>query len=204
MCASATGYYGSRGAEELDESSPRGDGFLAEVVEQWEAAAEPARTAGLRVVHLRQGLILAKHGGALQRMLLPFRLGFGGNVGERQAVVELGLPRRCGCRVPLRPRAAARGAGQRHRAADGNERRLHQGARTGAPPADDRAGARLRDQARVRGDGEDDAPRGTTRRSGEASPIGLCLRLSRSRLRSRAGALAFRLTAGCGSIWHQR
>ena len=82
VCASATGYYGSRGAEELDEGSPRGDGFLAEVVEQWEAAAEPARTAGLRVAHLRQGLILAKHGGALQRMLLPFKLGIGGNLGS--------------------------------------------------------------------------------------------------------------------------
>ncbi len=82
LCASATGYYGSRGAEELDESSPRGDGFLADVVEQWEAAAEPARAAGLRVVHLRQGFIVAKHGGALQRMLLPFKLGVGGKVGS--------------------------------------------------------------------------------------------------------------------------
>ncbi len=82
VCASATGYYGSRGAEELDESSPRGDGFLAEVVEQWEAAADPARAAGLRVVHLRQGIILTRHGGALQRMLLPFRLGVGGKLGS--------------------------------------------------------------------------------------------------------------------------
>ncbi len=82
LCASATGYYGNRGAEELDESAPRGEGFLAEVVEQWEAAAEPARAAGLRVVHLRQGMILAKNGGALQRMLLPFKLGVGGRVGS--------------------------------------------------------------------------------------------------------------------------
>ena len=82
VCASATGYYGSRGAEELDEGAPRGDGFLAEVVEQWEAAAEPARAAGLRVVHLRQGIILTKRGGALQRMLLPFKLGVGGKLGS--------------------------------------------------------------------------------------------------------------------------
>ncbi len=81
LCASATGYYGSRGAEELDESAPRGEGFLADVVEQWEAAAEPARAAGLRVVHLRQGIVLAKGGGALQRMLLPFKLGVGGKLG---------------------------------------------------------------------------------------------------------------------------
>jgi uncharacterized protein len=82
LCASATGYYGSRGPEELDESARPGEGFLAEVVEQWEAAAEPARAAGLRVVHLRQGFLLAKSGGPLQRMLLPFRLGVGGKVGD--------------------------------------------------------------------------------------------------------------------------
>ena len=81
VCASATGYYGNR-EDAVDESAPRGEGFLAEVVEQWEAAAEPARAAGLRVVHLRQGIILTKHGGALQRMLLPFKLGVGGKIGS--------------------------------------------------------------------------------------------------------------------------
>jgi hypothetical protein len=82
LCASAVGFYGSRGDEVVDESSPRGAGFLADVVEAWEAAAEPARAAGLRTVHLRQGIVLSKHGGALQRMLLPFRLGTGGRVGS--------------------------------------------------------------------------------------------------------------------------
>jgi len=82
VCASAIGFYGSSGDEIVDESSPRGAGFLAEVVEAWEAAAEPARAAGLRTVHLRQGIVLSKRGGALQRLLLPFRLGVGGRVGS--------------------------------------------------------------------------------------------------------------------------
>ena len=82
LCASAVGFYGSRGDGVVDESSPRGTGFLADVVEAWEAAAEPARTAGLRTVHLRHGIVLAKQGGALQRMLLPFKLGAGGRVGS--------------------------------------------------------------------------------------------------------------------------
>lgn len=82
LCASAIGFYGLRGDEVVDESSPRGTGFLADVVEAWEAAAEPARAAGLRTVHLRQGIVLSKHGGALHRMLLPFKFGAGGRVGS--------------------------------------------------------------------------------------------------------------------------
>lgn len=82
LCASAVGFYGSRGDGVADESSPRGTGFLADVVEAWEAAAEPARAAGLRTVHLRHGIVLSKQGGALQRMLLPFKLGAGGRVGS--------------------------------------------------------------------------------------------------------------------------
>ncbi len=82
VCASAVGFYGLRGDEVVDESSPRGEGFLADVVEAWEAAADPARAAGLRTVHLRQGIVLSRHGGALQRLLLPFKLGVGGRVGD--------------------------------------------------------------------------------------------------------------------------
>ena len=81
VCASAIGFYGDRGDELLTESATRGGGFLAEVVEAWEAAAEPAREAGIRVVSLRQGLVLSRQGGALGRLLLPFRLGLGGPVG---------------------------------------------------------------------------------------------------------------------------
>jgi len=82
LCASAIGYYGVRGDEALDEAASGGSGFLAGVVGAWEAAAAPAREAGLRTVHLRQGLVLSKRGGALARMLLPFRLGTGGRIGS--------------------------------------------------------------------------------------------------------------------------
>ena len=81
VCASAIGFYGDRGDDVLTETAARGDGFLADVVESWEAAAQPARNAGIRVVSLRQGLVLSRHGGALGRLLLPFRLGLGGPVG---------------------------------------------------------------------------------------------------------------------------
>lgn len=81
VCASAVGFYGVRDDEILTEESTPGSGFLADVVRAWEAAADPAREAGIRVVHLRQGTVLAKQGGALERMLLPFKLGVGGRVG---------------------------------------------------------------------------------------------------------------------------
>lgn len=82
VCASAIGFYGERGDALLTESAPSGNGFLAEVVRAWEAAADPARHAGIRVVSLRQGLVLSRRGGALARLLPPFRLGFGGPVGS--------------------------------------------------------------------------------------------------------------------------
>ena len=83
VTASAMGVYGyDRGDEELTEESARGTGFLAEVVEAWEAAADPAREAGSRVVHLRTTHVLSGRGGLLGRMLLPFRLGAGGKIGD--------------------------------------------------------------------------------------------------------------------------
>ncbi len=80
--ASAIGYYGDRGTEELTETSAVGSGFLPEVCQAWEAAAEPARRAGLRVAHLRLGVILSGQGGALAKMLFPFKMGVGGVVGS--------------------------------------------------------------------------------------------------------------------------
>lgn len=82
VSASAVGIYGDRGAELLDESSPAGDGFLAEVAEEWEQATRPASEAGIRVVNLRFGMILSPKGGALGTMLTPFKLGVGGVVGS--------------------------------------------------------------------------------------------------------------------------
>ena len=81
VCASATGYYGDRGDEILNERSGPGTGFLAEVCQAWEAAAEPARQRGIRVVHLRLGIVLARDGGALAKMRSTFRLGLGGRLG---------------------------------------------------------------------------------------------------------------------------
>jgi hypothetical protein len=82
ICASAVGFYGDRGDEEITESSARGKGFLADVCSAWEEAAEPARRKGIRVVHLRLGVVLAAKGGALPRMVAPFRFGLGGPVGN--------------------------------------------------------------------------------------------------------------------------
>jgi len=82
VSASAIGYYGSRGDEALTESSPPGDDFLADTCEEWEKAAELATSLGLRVVRLRIGIVLGRDGGALDKMLLPFRLGVGGRIGN--------------------------------------------------------------------------------------------------------------------------
>jgi uncharacterized protein len=82
VCASGVGYYGDRGDEVLTESSSPGSGFLAEVCKQWEAAADPAREAGLRVVHLRTGPVQDMAGGGLPKQALLFRLGLGGRLGS--------------------------------------------------------------------------------------------------------------------------
>ena len=88
VCASAVGFYGDRGSEWVDETSPSGRGFLAEVCVVWERACEPARAAGLRVVNLRLGLALDHAGGALPPMALQFRLGLGGRIGSGRQYVS--------------------------------------------------------------------------------------------------------------------
>jgi uncharacterized protein (TIGR01777 family) len=82
VCASAIGYYGSRGDEVMTEESGPGTGFLVEVCREWEAAAVPAAEKGVRVVWLRIGVVLSSRGGALTKMLFPFRMGVGGKVGS--------------------------------------------------------------------------------------------------------------------------
>jgi len=82
VCASAVGYYGNRGDEELTEEAGPGSDFLAEVCQAWEAEARRAEDHGVRVVMLRNGLVLGRGGGALQQMLIPFKLGLGGPVGS--------------------------------------------------------------------------------------------------------------------------
>jgi uncharacterized protein len=81
ISASAIGFYGPRGDESLDETSAPGTGFLADVCQEWEEAAAPARDAGIRTVHLRTGLVLSRAGGMLAQVLLPFKMGAGGVVG---------------------------------------------------------------------------------------------------------------------------
>lgn len=78
---SAVGYYGDRPDRTLTEASPAGDGFIPDLVQQWEAAAMPAEEAGIRVAVARTGLVLAAHGGALARMLPLIRFGLGGPLG---------------------------------------------------------------------------------------------------------------------------
>jgi len=82
VSASASGYYGARGDEALDETAAQGSGFLASVCGEWEAATSAARDAGIRVVHARIGVVLASGGGALAKMKMPFLLGVGGRIGD--------------------------------------------------------------------------------------------------------------------------
>lgn len=88
LCASATGIYGDRGDETLDEQSESGGGFLAGVCREWEMATEPAHRAGVRVVNLRFGPILARAGGMLEKMLTPFKMGLGGKIGSGKQYIS--------------------------------------------------------------------------------------------------------------------
>jgi uncharacterized protein len=82
VSASATGFYGNRGDEVLTEESPKGEGFLPEVCDEWEREAHKAEDFGARTTFLRTGVVLTKDGGALEKMLTPFKFGVGGTVGS--------------------------------------------------------------------------------------------------------------------------
>ena len=82
LSGSAIGFYGATGDERLDETSPAGTGFLADVCEQWESATRAAESAGVRTVHLRTGIVLSRKGGALKKQLPLFNLGLGGRFGN--------------------------------------------------------------------------------------------------------------------------
>jgi uncharacterized protein (TIGR01777 family) len=88
LCASATGIYGDRPEETLHEHSESGGGFLAGVCREWEKATEPAAKAGVRVVNLRFGPVLAPHGGMMEKMLTPFRMGLGGKIGSGKQYIS--------------------------------------------------------------------------------------------------------------------
>jgi uncharacterized protein (TIGR01777 family) len=82
VSASAVGFYGDTAGRPVDETGPKGSGFASDVAQAWEQAAEPARVAGIRVVHPRSGLVMARNGGAWARLLPLFRLGLGGHLGN--------------------------------------------------------------------------------------------------------------------------
>ncbi|ODS30722.1 MAG: Epimerase family protein [Candidatus Scalindua rubra] len=82
ICASAVGFYGDRGAEILNEDSSRGSGFLSDVCIGWEGATNTISNAGIRVVNVRFGMVLSNAGGALAKMLTPFKMGMGGKIGS--------------------------------------------------------------------------------------------------------------------------
>jgi len=82
VCSSAIGYYGDRGNEALNERSKPGSGFLSDVCREWEAATRPAAKAGIRTVQMRTGVVLSPEGGALAKMLMPFKMGVGGKIGN--------------------------------------------------------------------------------------------------------------------------
>ena len=88
VSASAVGFYGDRGDKCVDETSVSGEGFLADVCRQWEGAMASAVDAGVRVVNVRLGLVLSSAGGALKKMLLPFRMGLGGVIGSGRQYVS--------------------------------------------------------------------------------------------------------------------
>jgi uncharacterized protein (TIGR01777 family) len=93
LCASGINYYGHQRDDPLTEDASTGDGFLAEVCRQWEAAAAPLRLTSTRIVHMRTPVVLTPQGGALKRLLTPFRLGLGGVIGSgRQIMSWISLP----------------------------------------------------------------------------------------------------------------
>ncbi len=144
VCASAIGYYGDRGAEVLTESSPPGDGFLPDVCRDWEAAAAPAVAAGIRVVHMRFGVILSPAGGALKQMLTPFSMGIGGRLGSGQQYMSwITLDDAIGAIADALTNKALNGPVNTVAPPGCHECRVHQDAWPGAEPSDDFSAARV-------------------------------------------------------------
>ena len=88
ICASAIGFYGNRGLQVVDESSSKGDLFVSELANEWEVISQQVDTKKTRVVNLRTGIVLSKEGGALAKMLTPFKMGFGGRMGSGQQIMS--------------------------------------------------------------------------------------------------------------------
>ena len=153
VSASAIGYYGDRGDEKLEENSPAGSGFLAEVARDWEAATQPAVAAGIRVVVARLGVVLSPRGGALAKMLPLFRFGGGGIVGGgRQYWSWISLDDTAGRNGPPAGERVGVGARQPRGAAVRDERGIHQDPGDRLEPTGNRPAARV---CRALGSGRD-------------------------------------------------
>ena len=132
VVASAVGYYGDTGDEVVREDHPSGDSFLAGVCRQWEAAADPAREAGVRVVHLRTGLVLAAEAALIKRLKPIAQLGGGRQARQRQAVLAVDLARRRGRGDPVRAsNTTVVGPGEPDRTGAGAQCRVHGDVRAG-------------------------------------------------------------------------
>ena len=200
VCASATGFYGNRDAETVDESSPPGTGFLPEVCVSWERAAEAARDAGIRVVHLRTGIVLSPKGGALKKMLPRVPRRPGGTDRAGHAVHVLGVDRRSGRRcLPRADHAEPRGAGKRHRTVSRHERRVLPGARPRPAPARRVPRAGAGGTCALRRDGPGTAPRGAARGAEGAARDRLRVSSREPRRRPAASARTVRALPRCGA-----
>ena len=149
LSGSGVSYYGDTGERPVDEDSPVGHGFMAEMPARWEEATAAAAAAGVRVVHLRTGLVIA-HGAALMRVLgLVFRLGLGGRIGSgRQYWPWISLADEVGAIRHLLT-ADVSGPVNLTGARSGDQRRVHPDARAGAAPPDGAAGTRVPADPRV-------------------------------------------------------
>ena len=153
MSASAVGYYGPHGDERIDEDTPPGDDFLAQVCVAWEKEAEQAET---RVVLVRTGVVLDPNGGALSKMLTPFKLGVGGPVaGGKQYMPWIHVDDVVGIYLAALDDANWSGPVNATAPGAGDQRRVQQGARARAAPAGDRADPGLRDPRALRRHGRD-------------------------------------------------
>ncbi len=163
VSASAVGYYGPHGDEQVDEATPPGSDFLAGVCIVWEREAVAAEELGLRVARIRTGVVLDPDGGALAKMLPPFKLGAGGPVaGGKQYMPWIDADDLVGLYLAALDGDDWSGPINGTRAGAGHERRLLEGARASAPPTGGRAGAAAGAEAALRRDGADrhDRPAG--------------------------------------------
>ena len=153
ICASASGYYGPRGNEPVDELEPPGSDWLAEVCARWERQAETAKV-GIRLVLVRTGVVLDAEGGALAKMLPPFKAGVGGPIGSgKQYMPWIHLDDLVGIYLAAIDHRRSTARSTPRRPEPGDQQAVRQGARAArCQPPRGRAGARLHDQAHVRRD----------------------------------------------------